>query len=112
MAFRFGARNRRYVSHAASFRFDSAYRFSRQRDNRPRNRGTSAMQYDRLAAKRAIDTTPRITRMNSGNSCRQCGNRLFMPEWSEWRDSGHAHHLWQCDACGFAFETRVYLAAA
>jgi rubrerythrin len=35
-----------------------------------------------------------------------------MPEYSEWLDAGYARHLWQCDACGYTFETTVHFAAA
>lgn len=36
----------------------------------------------------------------------------MMPEWTEWLDVGHARHVWQCDACGYTFETTVSFAAA
>ncbi len=44
--------------------------------------------------------------------CAQCGNSLFMPEWSELVDDVRVRHLWQCDACGHAFETTVRFAQA
>jgi len=44
--------------------------------------------------------------------CGQCGNHLFMPEWSELVDERRVRHLWQCDACGYAFETTVRFAEA
>ncbi len=44
--------------------------------------------------------------------CAQCGNSLFMPEWSELVDDRRVRHLWQCDACGYAFETSVRFAEA
>jgi ribosomal protein S27AE len=44
--------------------------------------------------------------------CAECGNSLFMPEWSELVDERRVRHLWQCDACGYAFETTVRFAAA
>ncbi len=44
--------------------------------------------------------------------CAQCGNNLFMPEWSELVDERRVRHLWQCDACGYAFETTVRFAEA
>jgi len=37
--------------------------------------------------------------------CAQCGARLYVPEWSEYVDSGRIRHLWQCDACGISFKT-------
>jgi transcription elongation factor Elf1 len=53
-----------------------------------------------------------IAQMRQAHSCPQCGDLLVLPEWSEWLDAGHVRHLWQCDACGYAFETRVEFAAA
>jgi transcription elongation factor Elf1 len=44
--------------------------------------------------------------------CAQCGEQLFVPEWSEWVDARHVRHLWECDACGYAFETTVRFAAS
>jgi len=44
--------------------------------------------------------------------CAQCGNRLFIPEWSEYLDGGRVRHLWCCEACDYAFETTVYFEAA
>lgn len=44
--------------------------------------------------------------------CAQCGDALFMPDWSEHLDATRVRHLWRCDACGYAFETTVHFAAA
>ena len=44
--------------------------------------------------------------------CAQCGDALFMPEWSELVDERRVRHLWQCDICGYAFETTVRFAEA
>ncbi len=44
--------------------------------------------------------------------CVQCGERLYVPEWSEYRDGGRILHLWKCEACGYSFETVVRLATA
>jgi hypothetical protein len=44
--------------------------------------------------------------------CAQCGERLYLPEWSECLDSVRVRHLWQCEACGYSFETTVRFAAA
>jgi ribosomal protein S27AE len=44
--------------------------------------------------------------------CAQCGEPLFMPEWSELVDDRRVRHLWQCDTCGYAFETTVSFAEA
>jgi hypothetical protein len=42
--------------------------------------------------------------------CAQCGERLYLPEWTEFLDRGRVRHLWACDACGYAFETTVRFA--
>jgi hypothetical protein len=44
--------------------------------------------------------------------CAQCGNPIYIPVWSEWVDSSRARHLWECEACGYAFETTVRFATA
>jgi len=43
--------------------------------------------------------------------CAQCGESLFMPEWSEYVDERRVRHLWECEACDYAFETIVSYAA-
>lgn len=48
------------------------------------------------------DIYPRLA-----NNCAQCGEFIFMPEWSEYLSEHRARHLWQCDACGYTFETLV-----
>lgn len=50
--------------------------------------------------------------LRSANRCAQCGEHLVMPEWSEHIDARRVRHLWECDACGYSFETTVVLAAA
>ncbi len=44
-------------------------------------------------------------------SCAQCGDTLIAPEWSEHVDERCIRHLWSCEACGYEFETAVYLPA-
>lgn len=44
--------------------------------------------------------------------CAQCGEALFIPEWSELVDERRVRHLWKCHACGYAFETSVRFAEA
>jgi transcription elongation factor Elf1 len=44
--------------------------------------------------------------------CAQCGEHLFAPEWSEYVDARRVRHLWECEACGYAFETTIRFAAA
>lgn len=41
------------------------------------------------------------------NHCAQCGAVLFMPEWSEYLSDCRVRHLWECEACGYHFETLV-----
>jgi DNA-directed RNA polymerase subunit RPC12/RpoP len=43
--------------------------------------------------------------------CAQCGDRIYIPEWSECLDGCRVRHVWQCDACGTSFETTVRFAA-
>jgi uncharacterized Zn finger protein len=42
--------------------------------------------------------------------CRQCGDRIYVPQWTEYRDGGRIRHLWACEVCGYAFETTVSFA--
>ena len=44
------------------------------------------------------------------NQCAQCGDTLFAPVWSEYVKERCVRHLWNCEACGYAFETTVYFA--
>jgi hypothetical protein len=44
------------------------------------------------------------------HQCAQCLGPLFLPEWSEHVDATCVRHLWECDACGYAFETTVRFA--
>ena len=37
--------------------------------------------------------------------CAQCGERIFVPDWSEYLDDCRVRHLWACEACGYSFET-------
>src|SRR6478609_1134130 len=41
------------------------------------------------------------------NHCAQCGETIFLPEWSEYMDRQRVRHLWECEACGYKFETLV-----
>jgi hypothetical protein len=47
----------------------------------------------------------RIPRLS--NTCAQCGDLMFLPEWSEYVSDQRVRHLWVCDACGYRFETIV-----
>ena len=46
------------------------------------------------------------------NQCAQCGELIFLPEWSEYLDRHRVRHLWECEACGYKFETLVSFAEA
>ncbi|MEA2903059.1 MAG: hypothetical protein QOC56_1537 [Alphaproteobacteria bacterium] len=41
------------------------------------------------------------------NFCAQCGETIFMPEWSEYHMTNRVRHVWACDACGYTYETVV-----
>ena len=38
------------------------------------------------------------------NHCAQCGETIFLPEYL---DRHRVRHLWECEACGYKFETLV-----
>jgi hypothetical protein len=44
------------------------------------------------------------------NECAQCRNLLIAPTWLEHLSENRVRHLWKCDACGYSYETTVYLA--
>jgi len=46
------------------------------------------------------------------NQCPQCGEWLLAPDWSEFINERRVRHTWSCEACGYAFETDVFFAAA
>ena len=46
------------------------------------------------------------------NECAQCRETIFLPEWSEYLDTRRVRHLWECEACGYKFETLVSFAEA
>jgi hypothetical protein len=46
------------------------------------------------------------------NHCAQCGETIFLPEWSEYMARHRVRHLWECEACGYKFETLVSFAEA
>ena len=58
-------------------------------------------------------TDPLISLAHARRSkCAQCGEQLFVPEWSEYLDSRRVRHLWHCEHCGYNFETTIRFAAA
>lgn len=42
-------------------------------------------------------------------SCVKCGERLFLPETSEYADAHSVRHRWKCGRCDHGFETAVDL---
>lgn len=44
-------------------------------------------------------------------SCARCGETLVAPTWSEHVSERCVRHLWECEACGYKFETAVYFQA-
>ena len=62
-----------------------------------------------------MELSPEITRFARSRpviECAQCGERLYIPEWSECVDGARVRHLWQCDVCGTSFETTVRFTTA
>jgi len=45
-------------------------------------------------------------------SCAQCGQMIYVAEWSEDVDERRVRHLWECGACGYTFETLACFPAA
>ena len=56
--------------------------------------------------------TTKFRRPRPMTECAQCGEPLYVPEWSEYLDATRLRHLWQCESCGYNFETTVHFAAA
>jgi hypothetical protein len=61
----------------------------------------------RTASPRRITTLKKFVQTRLLNHCAQCGETLFLPEWSEYLDRHRVRHLWECEACGYKFETLV-----
>jgi ribosomal protein L37AE/L43A len=45
-------------------------------------------------------------------TCAQCGEMIYVAEWSEHVDERRVRHLWECTACGYTFETMARFPAA
>jgi ribosomal protein L37AE/L43A len=43
--------------------------------------------------------------------CAQCGEQLIAARWSEHLTERCIRHVWECDVCGYQFETAVYVGA-
>jgi hypothetical protein len=68
-----------------------------------KNGGENAMEL-RTASPR------RLAPNRLSNHCAQCGETIFLPEWSEYLARHRVRHLWECEACGYKFETLVSFA--
>jgi ribosomal protein L37AE/L43A len=44
-----------------------------------------------------------------GMGCAQCGALIIAAQWSEHVNERRIRNFWSCDACGYEFETEVYL---
>jgi DNA-directed RNA polymerase subunit RPC12/RpoP len=44
-------------------------------------------------------------------SCTKCGERLFVPEASEYFEANSVRHYWKCEPCGYSFETTACFGA-
>jgi ribosomal protein L37AE/L43A len=58
-----------------------------------------------------LQTTAMIEKkqLRSFAHCAQCGAPIIGPEWSEHLSERCVRHFWSCDACGYEFETSIYL---
>jgi len=50
-----------------------------------------------------------IARPSFTTPCADCGDVVIAPEQSEHVSERYIRHLWSCEACGYQFETAVYL---
>jgi DNA-directed RNA polymerase subunit RPC12/RpoP len=62
------------------------------------------ISYNRLS-----NPTPRVPVLDRPRypKCAKCGEQLFAPEGSEYVADLRVRHLWECEECGYAFETSV-----
>jgi hypothetical protein len=65
---------------------------------------TASSQNHRFA--RPVEARP-VVNARPVNECAQCRETIFLPEWSEYLDARRVRHLWECEACGYKFETLV-----
>ena len=73
---------------------------SRHREGGKKHGGGSVMELRTASPRKYVHTRP-------VNLCAQCGETVFLPEWSEYLDRHRVRHLWECEACGYKFETLV-----
>jgi predicted outer membrane lipoprotein len=38
-------------------------------------------------------------------ACAQCAEAIYVAQWYEHVDERRVRHVWECDACGYTFET-------
>jgi ribosomal protein L37AE/L43A len=57
-----------------------------------------------------VNSERKGTQSKKVNECAQCGNVLIAPVWSEHLSERSVRHLWDCDGCGYKYETTVFLA--
>ncbi len=55
------------------------------------------------------EDVPTNVDLRNPNPCAQCGAPLIAATWSEHLSKRCIRYVWECDACGYEFETAVYL---
>lgn len=70
----------------------------------PRERGSA---WRRNVMEFRTESSREFVHTRVPNHCAQCGEPIFLPEWSEYLDRCRVRHLWECEACGYKFETLV-----
>jgi ribosomal protein L37E len=48
---------------------------------------------------------PSMSNTDHGTTCVRCGEKLFVPDWSEFVSERPVVNLWSCSRCGNRFET-------
>jgi ribosomal protein L37AE/L43A len=48
---------------------------------------------------------PSMSSTDHGTTCVKCGEKLFVPDWSEFVSERLVVNLWSCSRCGDRFET-------
>ena len=59
-----------------------------------------------------FNSAPVVVHARPAMTCAQCGETIYMAAWSEHVDERRVRHLWECEACGYAFETLACFPAA
>lgn len=58
-----------------------------------------------------MQANPKSPDHNPSINCAQCGEPLYAPTWSEPVSERCTRYLWNCEICGYQFETAAYLPA-